>query len=609
MDSHQQEESPEFSRRFFKEILGVSGRVMRLIWGDKKGLIVLLAFVYVLVSLLPFARTGAFGLLLNELVAFTGSDAGAPRLTLLIAAVVALAALSPLLLTFQTYISKLVWFFVQEKAELLVMERRSELDVAAHEDPRLNDLLNRVDESGVWRLMNFTDRQFYFLQNGVEVAVASAILGLANGWVLALVFLGTLPELVIGIRYGSDVWGIHTARAEIRRKFWNLRSHFFFLPPLVELKLFQTSRHFLSIIRELFLAFQNEQKRVDRIHLIRQFVGTALSQAAIAGATLWFISEVIRRNLQIGTFTFLLASIAQFNTSLSAFFTNLGKQYQDGLFVTDVFRLVDLPAALVRPERGIRLDSARTPEIVFENVSFAYPGTERTVLNNISLAIHPGQKLALVGLNGSGKTTLVKLLCRFYDPTSGRILIGGNDLCEIHLDDWYAMLGVLFQDYANYHFLVRDAIAVGRIGGMPLLERVKEAAQASEADVFIEEWERKYEQMLGKQFTGGIEPSIGQWQKLALARTFYRDPRVLILDEPTASIDAESEAKIFEKIEALPKDRSVILISHRFSTVRHADRIAVIENGGITELGSHEELLGRDRTYARLFRLQAKGYA
>ena len=222
--------------------------------------------------------------------------------------------------------------------------------------------------------------------------------------------------------------------------------------------------------------------------------------------------------------------------------------------------------------------------------------------------IPQGERLALVGGNGSGKTTFVKLLCRFYDPTEGRILIDGRDLRTINLESWYAMLGVLFQEYAHYHLLVRDVIALGRSGHEPTLEKIKAAAQASEADAFIEEWEWQYEQMLGKSFSQGVEPSIGQWQKLALARTFYRDPRVLILDEPTSSVDAEGEAHIFERIESAGRERTVILISHRFSTVRHADRIAVLENGVLTELGAHEKLLAHDGTYARLFKLQAKGY-
>ncbi|HLC70313.1 MAG TPA: ABC transporter ATP-binding protein, partial [Patescibacteria group bacterium] len=312
--------------------------------------------------------------------------------------------------------------------------------------------------------------------------------------------------------------------------------------------------------------------------------------------------------LQVGTLTFFLASITDFRLSLSGLFQNLGQQYQDGLFVNDVFTLLDTKPVIQIPPKAIQLDQKKTPTIIFDNVSFAYPGAEVLSLKNISLTIVPGEKLAFVGANGAGKTTLVKLLCRFYDPTEGRILIDGYDLKNIDLESWYFHLGALFQDYQNYRFLVKEAIAFGRTGEKPSFEKVQLSARTAEADVFIEKWEQQYEQQLGKDFTGGVEPSIGQWQKLALARAFYREPRVLILDEPTSSIDAEAESKIFEKLEKLPKDRTVILISHRFSTVRQANRIAVIEGGELKELGTHQELLKENKTYARLFKMQAKGY-
>jgi ATP-binding cassette subfamily B protein len=351
-----------------------------------------------------------------------------------------------------------------------------------------------------------------------------------------------------------------------------------------------------------------EEKKNEKKKLLSQLLVLCFSQTVIAFAIVYFTIQVVKGNLLIGTLAFILASVGDLRQSLSGLFSNLGRQYQDSLFVTDIFKLLDLKTTVEKPEKGIVLDPNKTPEIAFENVTFSYPGTKTEVLKNFSLKIVPGEKIALVGINGAGKTTFVKLLCRFYDPDEGRITIDGHDLKELDLESWYSQLGAIFQDYARYHFIVKEAIAVGRTGTASSLEKVKEAAQASEADVFIEEWEKKYEQMLGKEFTEGVEPSIGQWQKLALARTFYRAPSVLILDEPTSSIDAAAEAKIFEKLENLPKDRTVILISHRFSTVRQADKIGVVEEGELKELGTHEDLLKLNGTYAHLFNLQAKGY-
>jgi ATP-binding cassette subfamily B protein len=409
-------------------------------------------------------------------------------------------------------------------------------------------------------------------------------------------------------KYGREVWSIHAIRSERRRKYWSLRWQFEELSRLVELKLFQNAGHFLSQIKELFQHFQDEQKQNEQKRLRREMAALTVAQLTIAFATVYFILEVVNGGLMVGTLVFVLASIAGLRQALGGLFMNLGQQYQDSLFITDIFKLLDIEPALVKPPQGFILPHDETPEIVFDHVSFAYPGTDKAVLKNFSLKVEPGEKVALIGANGAGKTTIVKLLCRFYDPTEGRILIGGRDIREIDIESWYSILGALFQDYAHYPFIVKETIALGRTGSPLAMDQVKNAARSSEADTFIEEWKNKYEQMLGKDFTGGIEPSIGQWQKLAISRAFYRNARVLILDEPTSSIDAEAEAKIFDRLEKETRGKTVILISHRFSTVRHATKIAVLENGRLKELGRHEELLKKKGLYARLFNLQAKGY-
>ena len=606
MDREKQEQ--KLSLSVFREMLGNSARLSAMIWKKNKGSVIALSLVFLIVSVAPFLQSGSRGLLINELIKIVGSSGVSSYLFILVGILI-LATLIPLILfTIQNYLSKLFWFFLEEKFETLVIQKKGEIDVAIHEDPQQKDLLNKVSEDGTWRVQNFIERQFYIFQNVIEVVIASIILIFSQWWVFLIILIGTLPELIAEVVYGRMVWGIHTGRAETKRKYWELHSHFNSLPSLVELKLFQNTQHFLSTIKELFRNFQLEEKKNEKKKLIHQLIVLCFSQLVIAFAIVYFTMQVVKGNLLIGTLTFILASIGDLRQSLSGLFSNLGRQYQDSLFVTDIFKFLNLKPIIKKPEKGIVLDSKQTPEIAFEHVTFSYPGTKKTVLKDFSLKIAPGEKIALVGVNGAGKTTFVKLLCRFYDPDEGKITIDGHDLKEIDLESWYNQFGAIFQDYARYHFIVKEAIAVGRIGVASSLEKVKEAAKASEADTFIEEWEKKYEQMLGKEFTAGTEPSIGQWQKLALARTFYRDPRILILDEPTSSIDAEAEAKIFEKLELLPKDRTVILISHRFSTVRQADKIGVVEEGGLKELGIHEDLLKLNGTYANLFTLQAKGY-
>lgn len=497
---------------------------------------------------------------------------------------------------------------MERKFEVMLIQKKAELDVATHEDPSLNNLFNRVTDQGSWRIKHFADRQFYVIQGLFEVIVASGILLFFNWWVFLVVLIGTLPELFAEIKYGRGNWSLHAGRDELRRKFWEFTWHFNFLPNLVELKIFQNTKNFLNKISDLFKIFHEEEKLVEKRRLTFHLCTLILSQLVIAFSIFFFTTQVVKGVILIGTLVFVLSSVSSFRSSLSGLFLNIGRQYQDSLFVSDVFSMIELKPRLSEKINGVLLDQNKSPEIIFDKVTFRYPGTKEDTLKNFSLKISPGEKIALVGVNGAGKTTFVKLLCRFYDPTEGKITINGHDLRDIDLQSWYYILGVIFQDYAKYHLEVKDAIALGRSSGGLSIDLVKESAQASEADIFIEEWENKYDQMLGKEFTGGVEPSIGQWQKLALAKAFYRNPHVLILDEPTSSIDAVAEAKIFEKLEKTTKERTVIFISHRFSTVRKADKIVVIENGEITEVGSHKKLLDLNKTYAKLFRLQAKEY-
>lgn len=598
----------KISLSVFSAMLRDTKRITGIIWKERKGLVIGLIFILILLSFLPFLSSGAVGLLINELVRVAGNNKITNGLLLFGILFASASFLIPFFRTVQLYFANQLRFFLQEKLEILIVSKKGEIDIAVHEDPVHNDLFNKVREGGLFRLESFVDRQFFIFQNALEVMAASVILIFAEWWVFLIIFVGTIPSLIVEAKYGRDVWGIYTAKAEVRRKFWNLKDHFETVPYLIELKIFKNIAYFVKAIKELFRDFIDEEKRNEKKKLFNELLVLVLSQAVSIFAIVWFVLEVVQGNLQIGTLTFFLASIGGLEKSLGGLFSNLGRQYQDGLFVRDVFKLLDIEPVIPKHEKGVVINPNRTPEIVFDNVSFSYPKTKKLVLKNFSMKIASGEKVALVGINGAGKTTLIKLLCRFYDTSSGKILLDGHDIKNIDLESWYHVLGAIFQDYGKYYFTVKDLIALGRVGEDKTMPKVKRAAQASGADVFIEEWEETYNQMLGKHFSEGVEPSIGQWQKLALAKAFYRDSRILILDEPTSSIDAEAEAKIFDKLESLPSDRTVILISHRFSTVRHADRICVIENGKAKEIGTHKELLALGGLYARLFRLQAKGY-
>lgn len=595
---------------FFTPLCDLARNVKRLValaWQDHKRLFIALGGLSVASSGISFLQTGAIALLIDALAPV--SDVARSGLAAAAALAILAAVMPDLIHSALNYVDRQFYISLEQRMELLFLRRKGEIDLAAYEDPKFNDLLNRAEARGTFPMVELLQSQFANLQNVLELTVASAVLVLIDWRLFVLVLLGTLPKFAAEARYGRGVWGIYEAHAEIRRRYFDLRWHFYDLRSLAELKLFQNVRHFHGLLAGLLGEFNAQQRRVERRKLAWMAAAIVIGGGGLGAAIVLLVSQVSRGDMSIGTLVFVLGAVATLQRALSGFFLSAARQYQFSLFVTDLFRVFDTGPTLPQAKQPRVLDASRAPAITFEDVSFAYPGTEKTILRHVSLAIEPGERLAVVGVNGAGKSTLMKLLCRIYDPTEGRILVNGCDLREIELSQWHALLGVHFQDYASYHFPVKEVIALGRRNGStPHIESVRNAARRSGADAFIEEWKDQYDQMLGRQFTDGIDPSKGQLQKLALARTFYRDPRIMILDEPTSSIDAEGESRIFEQFETLSRNTTVLLISHRFSNVRKADRVCVLENGTITELGTHHALAKRGATYARLFQLQAAGY-
>jgi ATP-binding cassette subfamily B protein len=589
-------------------VLVNAARLLAIAWREQRITVLGEALLSLLIATVPFLQTGVIALLINALVDSAGQGM-THSVALLAVLAVALSVVPELLFALKGYLDRKLCLSMHEYIELKFFERKGQIDIATYEDPKFQDLLTKAEERGIFPLIHLLENQFYNIQSVVGLATAAAVLAAYDWRVFLLVFAAAVPRFLLEAKYGYGVWSIHDANAEKRRQYFHFREHFGGPSDLTELKLFQNVRYFLDSMRDLLHAFSEEQRKNERRKLFYLLGAMAAAGLAVAVATTAIIFSVVRGELAVGTMLFVLGAIRELQSALAGFFMSLGIQYQHSLFVSNLFQIMDTPPAIVRKADGVVL-AGRAPEIVFDNVSFAYPGTDTLVLKNVSLTIRSGEKFALVGVNGSGKTTLVKLICRIYDPTRGRILVNGHDLRDVDLDSWHHQIGVLFQDYANYHFLVKEVIAMGRRNGSPTADmpRVRQAALMSGSDTFIADWARQYEQMIGREFTDGIDPSKGQLQKLALARSFYRDPRLMVLDEPTASIDAEAEARIFEQLEALPEDKTVILISHRFSTVRKAGQICVLKDGAICEIGTHEGLMQLGNTYARLFQLQAAGY-
>jgi ATP-binding cassette subfamily B protein len=333
-----------------------------------------------------------------------------------------------------------------------------------------------------------------------------------------------------------------------------------------------------------------------------------LGSLAYYGAYVFILLRVLAGFLTVGELTFLAGSFDRLRNSLQQMFARFSKITESSMYLKDYFDFVDMEVSRDRKGENLPLPSKIEKGFVFHNVSFKYPGSDTYVLNDLSFQLKTGEKLALVGENGAGKTTLIKLLLRFYEPTSGSISLDGIDIRNFEKESYQQFFGVIFQDFFKYSFTAKENIAVGAISKINEDELIRTAAKQSLAEDVIQAFPKQYDQQLGKRFAGGVELSGGQWQKIALARAYMKNAEVVVLDEPTSALDARAEYDAFQRFIGLTKGKTAVIISHRFSTVRMADRILVLKDGRLLEIGTHEELLSNKGLYSELFELQAQGY-
>jgi ATP-binding cassette subfamily B protein len=578
-----------------------------LVWKVHPFYTLLVAVLTLIQGTLPAGQLWIAKLLVDAVAAtIQGSTSGSvARLPTLAGMQAGLMLLSSLLGSVQRVAYALLGELLRNEISLQVLRKTNGLDISFFENEQFYNKLQNAFQETSERPLQIVSQLFRLVQTIVTLSTVIVLLSRLHWALLLLIVATALPILLVQNRYGElNYWMLRERAPELRKQQYVgsvLTSDWF----IKEIRMFQLADYFLSIYEKFFAKFFAENRRL----IVRRSAADLLaSTCSILG---WVVSigyvvvRTVEHTITVGDFVLYTQAISTTQGQIQTLLGELSGLYANTLFIRNLFEFLSLPARnLAAGKRW----SEPIEEIEFRNVSFHYPGTEAVVLHDVSFRICRGQSLALVGKNGAGKTTIAKLLCRLYEPTAGEILFNGKNVVDYSPQSLQEQIAVLFQDYGHYYLTARENIGFGRLASLNDMPAIRTAAQKGGADTFIEELPEKYETMLGRWFDEGVQLSVGEWQKVALSRAFLRRDGIIILDEPTSSLDAEAEAAVFENLLNDSSNRTTLLISHRFSTVRMADQILVLEHGRITEMGSHQDLMMVNGHYAYLFKLQAKGY-
>ena len=599
-------QDPTTLRGFFG-VFRYSRRALELVWSTNRPLTLALAGCTLAGGILPAAVAYVGSLIVDALVSAIRSGGGAGHaLQLVLLEGLLVAAISAAQRGI-SFCQSLLRAQLGQRVNVMILEKALTLDLQHFEDSEFYDKLTRARREASTRPLSLVMRTFFLVQNGISLVSFGALLAHFSPWAVVVLLLAGLPAFVAEAKFSGDAFRLFRWRSPETRMQIYLETVLAREDHVKEVKLYGLGTRLLERYQAIFRRLYQEDRALTIRRDLWGFFLSLIGSGALYGAYAWIAISTVRQLISIGQMTMYVALFRQGQTTVSAMLTAVGGMYEDNLYLSTLYEYLETEVILptgssVRgphPEDGIR----------FEDVSFTYPGAQETALENITLHLVPGTSLALVGENGSGKTTLIKLLTRLYAPTSGRILLDGQDLAEWDEAALRERIGVIFQDFARYQLLVGENVGAGDERYFEDEERWRAAAVKGRASDFIDTLPAGYQTQLGKWFKDGRELSGGQWQKIALSRAFMRSRAdILVLDEPTAAMDAQAEAEVFEHFRQLARERITILISHRFSTVRMADQIVVLNNGHIIERGSHEELMQLHGRYAQLFTLQARGY-
>ncbi|MEQ9564196.1 MAG: ABC transporter ATP-binding protein [Woeseiaceae bacterium] len=596
---------------FFTRFLGVfvySRRALELVWTTSRGLTFALAALTLIAGVLPAVIAYIGQLIVDGVVAAMSAEDPDPSRVLWLIALEALVVIAVAASQRGLSVSQsLLRAQLGQRVNVMILEKALTLQLSHFEDSEFYDKLTQARREASSRPLSLVNRTFGLVQNAISLISYAVLLYAFSVWAVVILIGAGLPSFFAEAKFSGDAFRLFRWRSPDTRMQMYLETVIAREDGVKEVKLFGLGPRLLQRYRDIFKKLFVEDRRLTLRRDGWGFALGLLSTSAFYGAYAWIVVTTIQGGITLGAMTMYLVLFRQGQTAVSASLSAISGMYEDNLYLSNLY---DYLGQEVPARRG---DAQHGPEpgrgLEFRNVSFSYPGSNSKALSDISFCITPGQSLALVGENGSGKTTLIKLLTRLYSPTEGSILLDGLDLEDWDVEALRQRIGVIFQDFGRYQFSVGENIGAGDVRYIDDADRWASAAKTGMSAPFIEDMPEGYHTQLGRWFKGGRELSGGQWQKIALSRAFMRsDADILVLDEPTAAMDAASEAAIFDHFRSQGETKMTVLISHRFSTVRAADRIIVIHNGEILEQGNHESLLAENGQYASLFRLQAKGY-
>ena len=583
--------------------------LFRMIWETSKSLTLATIFLRFIRAAVPLATLYLGKLIIDEVVRLAQAP-GAHDLTALwrlVALELGIVIFSDVLNRGIGLLDGMLGDLFANRTSVLLMEHAATMDLERFEDATFYDKLERARRQTSSRMTLMT-QVLEQAQDAITMAFLAVGLIAFNPWLILLLLVTLLPAFLGEAHFNARSYSLMYSWTPERRELDYLRYIGASDDTAKEVKIFGLSNFLTERYRELAERYYRANRGLSLRRASWGSVFAIIGNAGYYGAYAFIILRTVSGQLSIGDMTFLAGSFGRLRSLLRDMLQRFTSVAESALYLRDLFDFFALQPRIRSPQHARAFPRPIQHGFTFENVGFKYPGSERWANRYLNFTLSPGEKLALVGENGAGKTTLAKLLARLYDPNEGRILLDGHDLREYDLAELRHELGVIFQDFVRYHLTASENLAVGRIAAREDKTRITQAATRSLAHPVIEKLPNKYEQVLGKRFDQGVELSGGEWQKIALGRAYMREAQLLILDEPTAALDARAEHEVFQRFAELTRGKTAVLISHRFSTVRMADRILVLHNGELVELGTHEELLARQGRYAELFYLQAEGY-